>query len=79
MKLHQVLTYLRNQDLVARLYAWCNALSILVKCTRSNSEHLCLVQLLHSGLGKEDAGRSLGLWLEALDEDAVEERGDRLD
>lgn len=75
----QELTYLWNQNLVARLYTRCNPLAILVKCTGSNSQYFCLVQLLHCGLGEEDAGRGLGLGLHALDEDAVEERGDGLD
>ena len=61
---------LRDQDLVARLYAGGDALS---------SEDLGLVQLLDSGLGQEDAGCGLGFGLDALDEDAVEERRDAAD
>jgi hypothetical protein len=72
-------TYLRNQDLVTRLYTRGDALSILVHSTRSNSQYLGLVELLNRGLGEEDAGRCLGLGLDALDEDAVEERGDGAD
>jgi len=73
------MTYLRDQNLIARLYARCDPLSVLVNCTGSNGQDLCLVELLHSGLGEEDTGCGLGLWLEALDKDAVEERGERLD
>jgi hypothetical protein len=69
-------SYLGNQDLVAGLYARGDTLSLLVECTRSDCQHLGLIQLLHSGLGEEDAGRGLSLRLEALDEDAVEKRGD---
>lgn len=74
-----VISYLRNQDLVAGLYADCNALALLVKGTGANGEDLGLVQLLDGGLGEEDAGCGLGFGLDALDEDAVEERGDGAD
>ena len=40
---------------------------------RSNSEDLGLVELLDAGLGQEDAAGSLGLGLDALDEDTVKE------
>lgn len=72
-------TYLRNQDLVARLHANSDSLAILVVGTRSNSKNLGLVELLDSRLGKEDTAGSLGLGFYALHEDAVEERGDGLD
>jgi hypothetical protein len=67
--------YLRNQDLVTRLHTGGNPLTLLVKSTRANSQHLGLVQLLDSRLGEEDAARGLSLRLDALDKDAVEERG----
>ena len=64
---------LRDQDLVARLYAGGDALSIFVEHAGANGEDLGLVQLLDSGLGQEDAGCGLGLGLETLHQDAVEE------
>jgi hypothetical protein len=68
-----VTTYLGNQHLVAGLHARRNALALPVKGTGANGKHLGLVELLDGGLGQEDAGCGLGLGLEALDEDAVEE------
>lgn len=73
------MAYLRNQDLVTRLYAWGDPLAILVNCSRSNSENLGFIQLLHRSLGKEDTGCGLGLGLDALNEDAVEERSNGTD
>jgi hypothetical protein len=64
---------LRDQDLVAGLYAGSNALSIFVKHTGADSDDLGFVELLDGGLGKEDARCGLGFGLDALDEDAVEE------
>ena len=58
---------LRDQDLVARLYAG------------ADGEDLGLVELLDGSLGEEDAGCGLGFGLDALDEDAVEERRDAAD
>lgn len=72
-------TELGDQDLVTRLHADCNALALLVKCARSNSEHLRLVQLLNSRLGQEDAGCSLGFRLNTLDQDTVKKRSERAD
>jgi hypothetical protein len=70
---------LRDQDLVARLYAGSHALSIFVKHARANGENLGFVELLDGCLGEEDARCSLGLGLDALDEDAVEEGRDAAD
>jgi len=70
---------LRNQDLVARLYAGSNPLALLVKSTRSDSKHLGFVEFLHGGLGQEDTSCGLGLGLQSLDEDAVKEGSDRTD
>jgi hypothetical protein len=42
----EVRTYLRYQNLVTGLYARCNPLSILVHCTRPDSQYLGLVQFL---------------------------------
>jgi hypothetical protein len=74
-----MLTYLGDQDLVTRLDADGYPLALLIISTGSNSQYLGLVELLDGGLGQEDAGCGLGLGLETLDEDAVEERGEGLD
>lgn len=70
---------LRDQDLVARLYAGGDALSIFVEHAGADGEDLGLVELLDGSLGEEDAGCGLGFRLDALDEDAVEERRDAAD
>jgi len=72
-------TKLRNQNLVTGLNGRSDALAITVKSTGANSEDLCFVELLDGGLGEEDATGSLGLGLDALDEDAVEEGSEGLD
>ena len=73
------MTYLGNQNLVAGLDAGCYPLALLVECSGPNGQYLGLVQLLDGGLGQEDAACGLGLGLEALDEHAVEERGEGAD
>jgi hypothetical protein len=70
---------LRDQNLVTGLDADGNAVAGLVECARADGEDLGLVQLLDGGLGQEDAACGLGLGLEALDEHAVEERGEGAD
>ena len=70
---------LRDQDLVTGLYAGADALSIFVKGTGADGENFGFVELLDGGLGEEDAGCGLGFGLDALDEDAVEERRDAAD
>jgi hypothetical protein len=70
---------LRDQDLVAGLYAGSDALSILVEHARADGEDLGFIELLDGGLGEEDARCGLGLGLDALDEDAVEQRRDAAD
>ena len=72
-------TYLGDQDLVAGLDADGNALALLVVGAGADGEHLGLVELLDGAVGEEDAGCGLGLGLDALDEDAVEERRDAAD
>jgi hypothetical protein len=68
-------TELGDQDLVAGLHADGNALALLVVRAGADSQDLGLVQLLDGSLGQEDAGGGLSLGLEALHQDAVEERG----
>lgn len=70
---------LGDQNLIAGLHADGNAVARLVECARADSKDLSLVQLLDGGLGQEDAARGLGLGLEALDEDAIEERSEGAD
>lgn len=72
-------TYLRNQDLVTGVDAHGETLAILVKEAGANSENLGLVLLLDAALREEDAGGGLGLGLDALDQDAVQEGSEVLD
>jgi len=71
--------HLGNQDLVAGLHAGRYPLALLVECSGANGKYLGFVQLLDGRVGEENAGCSLGLGLEALDEDAVEEGSEGLD
>jgi hypothetical protein len=66
-------TYLRNQHLIALLNAHRYPLAFAIETTGTDSQDLGLVQLLDGGLGQEDAAGGLGLSLNALDQDAVEE------
>jgi hypothetical protein len=72
-------TELGDQDLVADLDGGSNALAITVEGTGANGENLGLVELLDGRLGEEDATGGLGLGLDALDQDAVEQGNERLD
>ena len=72
-------TKLRNQNLVAGLDRRSNALSIAVKGAGANSQNFGLVEFLDGRLGEEDAAGGLGLGLDALDEDAIEERCEGFD
>ena len=77
--LRAIQTYLRDQDTVAGGDAHGEALAVLVEDTGANSEDLGLVLLLDAALGQEDTGGSLGLGLDALDQDAVQEGSKVLD
>jgi hypothetical protein len=72
-------TYLRNQNFVAGADTHGEALAILVKGTGANGEDLGLVLLLDAALREEDAGGGLGLGLDSLDQDAVQEGSEALD
>lgn len=72
-------TYRRDQDSVAGLHTHGQPLAILVQTARANSQNLGLVQLLDTRLGQEDAGGGLGLCLDAVDQDTVQEGYERLD
>ena len=53
--------------------------AIAVNGTRANSENLGNVLLLDAALREEDPGGSLGLGLDALDQDTVEKGSEALD
>lgn len=72
-------TNLRNQHLITSRNAHRQPLSILIHETRADSQDLGLVLLLDAALGEEDTGSGLGLGLDALDQDAVQEGGEALD
>jgi hypothetical protein len=72
-------TYLRNQDLVTGGDTHGDAVAVLGQETGANGENLSLVLLLDAALGEEDARGGLGLGLDALDQDAVEEGSEALD
>lgn len=73
------LSYLRSQDVVTRSNADGDLLAVDVKGTGANSKDLGNVLLLDAALGEEDTRGGLGLGLDALDQDTVEERGKGLD
>lgn len=56
-----------------------NILAIPVKQTRANSENLGDVLLLDAALREKDTRGGLGLGLDTLDQDAVEEGDEALD
>jgi len=77
--LHGGTTVRRNQDPVARLDGDFDPLPILVDPAGTDSEDLRFGELLDGRLREVDASRSFGLSLDALHEDAVEERREGLD
>lgn len=72
-------TYLRNENLVTSGNAHGESLAVAVNGTGANGKDLGLVLLLDAALGEEDTGGSLGLGLDALDEDTVQEGSEVLD
>lgn len=64
---------LGDQHPVARRDAHGHPVALLVEQAGPDGQHLGLVELLDARLGQEDAAGGLGLSLDALDEDAVEE------
>ena len=75
----ELFPYLGDQDAVTLLDAHGQAVALLVEGTGADGEDLGLVELLDARLGQEDAAGGLGLGLDALDQDAVEERGEGAD
>lgn len=71
--------YLGNQYAVALSDAHRYTLAILAQGAGADGENLALVELLDAGLGQEDTAGGLGLGLDALDEDAVEQGDEGLD
>lgn len=53
--------------------------AIAVNGTRANSENLSNVLLLDAALREEDTGGGLGLGLDALDQNPIEEGSEALD
>jgi hypothetical protein len=74
-----VVAYRRNQHPIASLNARLHDLALLVETARANGQDSRLVQLLDGRLWEEDAAGGLGFGLDALDEDAVQERRQGLD
>ena len=72
-------TYLGDQDPVAGSDAHGHALAVAVNGAGADGQDLGLVELLDARLGQEDARGRLGLGLDALDQDPVEQRDERLD
>jgi hypothetical protein len=72
-------TYLRNENLVTSGNAHGKSLAVTVDGAGANGQNLGLVLLLDAALREEDTGGSLGLGLDALDEDTVQEGSEVLD
>lgn len=72
-------TVLGDQNLISWLHGDLNSLSISVQRSRSNSQHLGLVQVFDCALGQENATGCLSLGFYALNKHAVEEGRDGAD
>jgi hypothetical protein len=77
--LNRAAAILRDQHLVADADAGLHPVAILVVRAGADGDDFGFVELLDGGLGEEDARGGFGFGLEALDEDAVEERGNGAD
>lgn len=69
-------TYLRDENFVPWLNAGGDPLSLSVKTPRSNSQYLCLVELLDGRFRKKDSTSSFGVGFHSLHKNAVEKRGE---
>lgn len=49
------------------------SLALPIESTRSNREHLCLIELLDAAFWEKDSSGSFGLSFYSLDQDAIEE------
>jgi hypothetical protein len=76
---HESKTHLWDQNLISDCHAARDSLAILIQAAGPDGQNPRLVKLLDARLREEDAGRSTGFSLNALDEDAVEQRGEGLD
>lgn len=74
-----MVAYLRDQDFIASVDTHGDTLTVLGEKTGSNSKDLGLVLLLDAALGKEDTRGGLGLGLDALDQNPIEEGSEALD
>jgi hypothetical protein len=72
-------THLGNQNAVSGSDAHRYPLAILVESTGTNGQDLGLIELLHGSLWEEDTTGGLRVGFDALNEDAVKERSERLD
>lgn len=72
-------THRRNQHPIAGLDGDVDALAVLIGVAGADGEHTRLAQLLDRALRQEDSRRSLDVGLDALHQDAVQQRRQRLD
>ena len=72
-------TYRWQQNLITSLHNRGHSLSILIQTTWANGQNARLIELLDRGLWEKDTAGGLGLGLNALDENAVEEGGESLE
>lgn len=72
-------TYLGDQDAVAVGNTHRHTLSILIQGSGADSQNLGLVEVFHARFGEKDATGGLGLCLDSLDQNTVQERDKRLD
>lgn len=77
--IHSEQAYLRDQDAVALLDTHGQAVALLVEGAGADGQDLGLIELLNARLGEEDAAGGLGLGLDALDQNTVEQRGESTD
>jgi hypothetical protein len=78
-ELDGVTTELRDENLVTSGNAHGDSLAVAVNGAGTDGKDLGLVLFLDAALGEEDTGGSLGLGLDALDEDTVQEGSEVLD
>jgi hypothetical protein len=72
-------TNLWDQNFVTSFYTQWHTLALFVQSTRSNSEHLGLIEFLDTAFWKEDAASCPWCCLDALDKHAIEKGHERLD
>src|SRR5205085_6253416 len=65
---------LAEEDLVADLHVDSGDLAVFVLLARAHGQDFALVGFFGGGVGDDDAGGGLALFLEALDDDAIVQR-----